>query len=871
MAQYEEAKQRYPDALLFFRMGDFYEMFHDDAKVASAALGLTLTARDKARKIPMAGIPVKAADTYLQRLLDQGHKVAVCEQMEDPKQAKGVVDREVVRVLTPGTLTEDSALDPRSANHLAAVRPAAARGRSHVGLAWVELSTGRFRVCECTTQTWLDELARIGPSEVVVPDDEAGQALRTQIEQSLTTTVTLAPDWTFDPDDAKRRLQEHFRLASLEGFGLARRRAARGAAGAALAYLVSTQLTSLGHVTRIETFDPGGALQVERTTRRRLDLLRRVDGSQEGTLVSVLDKTRTAMGGRMLRDWIVSPLADSAGIEWRLDGVQEFVKDSFLRKDIREALGAVRDIERILGRVATGRANARDLLALGRSLETLPALHAMLSGVYSRTLGELRDELRTFDELAALLASAIADDPPAVITDGGMIREGYDERLDELRGLSRDAKTWIANYQASESERTGIPNLKVGYNRVFGYYLEITHAHRDKVPDDYKRKQTLTNAERYVTQALDEYEQKVLRADDEAKVLEQKLFQGLRDAAAKEIEPMQVVAGVLATLDTLATLASVAEAQDYVRPEIVDERVLEIRDGRHPVVEAATGAAGKFVPNDTQLSSAERIGLITGPNMAGKSTYIRQNALIVLMAQMGSFVPASQARIGLCDRLFARVGAEDDLTRGQSTFMVEMSEAAFILGHATERSLVILDEVGRGTSTFDGISIAWALTEYLSEVVGARTLFATHYHELTRLSDELASVRNLHVAVREWGDEIVFLHRIQEGAADRSYGIHVARLAGVPDAVVERARALLAVFEERKRNTTEAVGFGDGTPPAPQDLQLGLFEPEAPDPLREKLSEISIEALTPLEALNLLASLQQEARRPPAHPGSPPR
>ncbi|MFV1959281.1 MAG: DNA mismatch repair protein MutS, partial [Planctomycetota bacterium] len=808
MAQFAEAKRRYPDCLLFFRMGDFYELFHDDAKVASEALGLTLTARDRERKIPMAGVPVRAAEGYLQRLLAQGHKVAICEQLTEPGPGKKLLERGVVRVVTPGTVTEDAVLDPSASNFLLALRPPARQGR--VGLAWIDVSTGHFFAADVSPEELEAELARIQPSEILLPEDETGTAWASRLEATERATITFVPPWTLEAEGGARTLKEHFRVASLRGFGLDRRPPCVGAAGAVIEYLRATQMTPLDHVTRIERSDGSRTLVLEPTTRRRLELVRRADGSRDGTLLKTLDGTRTAMGGRMLREWILAPLADRPGIEYRLEGVEEFVKDDFLRRDLREALGSIRDVERILGRVATNRANARDLLALGRSLEVLPPIRALLDGAYTKTLTAMRDAIPLFEDLAALLARALVDDPPPSIAEGGLMREGYSEELDELRTASRSAKDWIARYQASESARTGIAKLKVGYNRVFGYYLEVSHTNRDKVPEDYVRKQTLTNAERYVTPALREYEEKILRADERAKALEKSLFESLRAAVAAEIPALQAGAAVLAEVDVLAGLAQVASTNGYVRPEMLDDLTLELLDGRHPVVEHTLPGGERFVANDTVLDADTRIALITGPNMAGKSTYIRQTALLVLMAQMGSFVPASRARIGTVDRIFTRVGAEDDLTRGQSTFMVEMSEAPYILRHATEKSLVILDEVGRGTSTFDGIAIAWAMTEYLSEVTGARTLFATHYAELTRLADELDAVKNLNVSVREWGESVVFLRRIVDGASDRSYGIHVAQLAGVPEAIVERARAILTRLEKREDGASERIVFGDG-------------------------------------------------------------
>ena len=862
MAQYAEAKRRYPDALVFFRMGDFYEMFHDDAKLASRELGLTLTARDKERKVPMAGVPVKAAEGYLQRLLQRGHKVAICEQMSDPKTTKGLLEREVVRVLTPGTITEDESLHPSESNFLLAVNPPPKKSRKkRCGLAWVDLSTGRFLVAELDVAAVIDELARIQAAEILLPEDDAGTELGARIAKELTAAITYVPPWTAEPESGVRVLKEHFRVASLTGFGMERMTAAQGAAGAVLEYLKETQLTSLGHVTRIERHDSEGVLLLGSSTRRRLDLVKRADGSRDMTLVSVLDRTSTAMGGRMLRDWILAPLTEKAAIERRHDGVEELVKDGFLRRDLRDVLANIRDVERILARVAVNRANARDLASLAQSLEALPPLKTLLEGVYTRTLAELRDRVLCFEELADTLARGIGDEPPTSITEGGMIRAGFDAKLDELRDLSKNAKDWIAQYQAKEAERTGISSLKVGFNRVFGYYIEVTKTHADKVPEDYNRKQTLANAERYVTPELDEYERKVLTADEKARDLEHRIFTRLREETAESIPGLQGTALVLSELDALASLAEVAAANDYVRPELTEDRTLELRDARHPVVESALEGGERFVPNDTDLDGKRRIALITGPNMAGKSTYIRQTAIVVLMAQMGSFVPASKARIGICDRLFTRVGAEDDLARGQSTFMVEMSEAAYILNHATSKSLVILDEVGRGTSTFDGIAIAWSLTEYLSEVIGARTLFATHYAELTRLSDELDAVQNLNVAVREWGDSIVFLRRIQPGATDRSYGIHVARLAGVPEAVVERARGILKGLEGDRDRTVDRITFGDAPARESSDLQLGLFAPSEPDPVVEELAELDVDAMTPLEALNALAALQRRARR----------
>jgi DNA mismatch repair protein MutS len=836
-------------------MGDFFELFHDDAKVASKALGLTLTARDRERKIPMAGVPVRAADGYLRRLVRQGFKVAICEQMEDPATAKGLVERDVVRLVTAGTLTEDAALDPSAANYLLAVRP----GRKRAGLAWVDLSTGRFLVADVDPAAVLDEVARVGPAEILLPEGEEGDALGARIAKETGVTATRVAPWTFAAESASKSLKDHFKVASLTGFSLDRDPPSLGAAGAALDYLRATQMTALSHVVRVERHDPGTVVLLDRASRRRLDLVEREGGDREGTLLGVLDRTKTAMGGRMLREWILAPLRDAAAVRRRHDGVEELAKDAFLRRDLAAALAGVRDVERILARVGTNRANARDLLSLAQSLAPLPEVRRMLGLAYSTTLCDLRERIDPFDDLRDVLSRAVADDPAPGLKDGGIVRPGWNAELDDLRGLSRSGKDWIAGYQATEAERTGIPSLKVGFNRVFGYYIEVTRQHLSRVPPDYVRRQTLANGERFVTEPLRAYEEKVLGADERANDLELRLFQEVRAQVAARIPALQSLAAVLAELDVLQSLAEVASAGDWVRPEILDDRTLELMDGRHPVVERHLPAGERFVPNDVVLDAERRIALITGPNMAGKSTYIRQAAILVLLAQMGSYVPCSRARVGLCDRIFTRVGAEDDLARGQSTFMVEMSEAAHILHHATDRSLVVLDEIGRGTSTFDGIALAWAITEYLSEVTGARTLFATHYHELTEIAARLPSVRNLNVAVREWGDEIVFVRRIQEGATDRSYGIHVARLAGVPDAVVERAKAVLAGMEAEHRDLGREVRFGRAEP-APRVVQIPLFTNE-PDPVVEALRAIDTDRMTPVEALVALARLVERARR----------
>ena len=847
MRQYKAAKTKAGEALLFFRMGDFYELFFDDAKVASQALGLTLTSRSKERNIPMAGVPVRSVDGYLRRLVRQGFRVAICEQMEDPAQAKGIVERDVVRIVTPGTLTEDTVLDEKAHNYLLAASFTARRA----GLAWADLSTGRFLIEDVPREEVIDAIARVKPAEVLLPSDviEADDALTAAIARVTGSAPQEIGGWVLDPATASRTLKQHFKVATLEGFGIKKRDPSLGAAAAVLHYLSETQKTALVHITALRRFRSADHLVMDHGTRTRLDL---------AELVGVLDYTVTAAGARLLRERIQLPLTKVEAIRRRHDAVEELFGDSFLRRDLRDSLKGVRDIERIVSRAATGRCNPRDLLGLRLSLEMVPSVQNVLAAAQAEILQRARSELDCVPELRDLLARALGDEPPAHLREGGVIRNGYDEKLDELRALRRDGKNFIAQLRAREIERTGIEKLKVGYNKVFGYYIEVTHAHRDKVPEDYIRKQTLTGAERYITPELKEYEAQVLSAEERSLALESKLFEELRVAVVTEVARLQRTAGLLAELDVTRSLAEAAAVRAYVRPVVDDSDVLDVVDGRHPVVETALEDT-RFVPNDLRLDLDRRtVAVLTGPNMAGKSTYIRQAALIVLMAQAGSFVPATSARIGVCDRIFTRIGAEDDLAGGRSTFMVEMAETAHICHHATARSLVVLDEVGRGTSTFDGVAIAWAVTEFLAQVTGCRTLFATHYHELTALADEVGNVFNLHVAVEEWGDDIVFLHRIAEGGTDRSYGIHVARLAGLPPAVIERSRALLSGLSGRTEGLA-AVGFTVPEAARPASRQLALFAPPGEE-LRQELVALDPENMTPFDALRKLRELIERAR-----------
>lgn len=865
MQQYRELKARDPDALLLFRMGDFYEMFSDDAERASALLGLTLTTRDKgANPIPMAGFPHPALESYLARIVAAGLRAAVCEQVEDPKQAKGLVRRDIVRVVTPGTLTDDALLDPRAANYLAAV----VEIKGKLGLAWVELSTGRFELAECLRHELLDELTRLEPAEILVSETALDAPWLRTLRSMVRASITTRPSWDFVADQARNVLFEHFGTRTLSGFGIEDDAIEVAAAGALLAYLRETQKTSLGHLTKLIPYRRARTLALDAMTRRSLELTRTLrEGKREGSLLAAIDQTVTPMGARLLADWLTAPLTDLDAIRDRHAAVAELNHDAGLRAELRSTLGKAFDLERLAARVGTGRANPRDLVGLAKTLAILPRIKARLTARQSKRLNELEAALELCPEIRAAIEEALVDDPPLTLKEGGLIRDGYHPTLDEIRETARGGKSWIARFQADLIRRTGINGLKVGFNKVFGYYIEISHAQAagKALPDDFVRKQTVKNAERYITPELKEYEDKVLRAEDRAKELEYELFVTLRDRVAAEAPRLIQAGGVLAELDVLNSLAELAARQNYVRPELTTEPVLEIEAGRHPVLDLLM-PHGEFVPNDCRLGPDDGlILLLTGPNMAGKSTYIRQVALLTILAQMGGFVPAKRARVGIVDRLFARVGATDELGRGMSTFMVEMTETANILHNATPRSLVILDEIGRGTSTFDGVSLAWAITEHLHDQVGCRTLFATHYHELVDLEQTKPRLRNANVAVSETGGEIVFLHRILPGGADQSYGIHVARLAGVPSPVLDRAREILAYLEKQHATDAQAVSEPSPTDPGPRRriktaraLQGSLFA-ALPDPLVEELRRTDIETLPPEQASDLLRRLRDLA------------
>ncbi|UCF81726.1 MAG: DNA mismatch repair protein MutS [Acidobacteriota bacterium] len=856
LRQYHEIKSRHKDAILLFRLGDFYEMFYEDAELGARELELALTARHRGtpNETPMCGFPAKAADSYIQRLVKRGHRVAICEQLSDPKESRGPVDRDVVRIVTPGTATEDALLEPKANAFLASIYST----KKGYGAAFVDVSTGEFHVLEAREmQELLDAVAQFAPKEILYPEDSP---CRLTLEGEDDPAYTPLPPDLFRLKDAERSMREQFEdPAALEASGVVKRPLAVQAAGALLSYLRRTQKRPLPHLREVHVLE-GAAVVLDSTTQRNLEIFRNLqDGGTAGTLFSVLDRTETAMGGRLLRQWTVRPLAHKREIEARLDAVEEFLKKPTERGAFRERLERILDIERLTGRIAMSTANARDLAALRVSLEAVGPLRAMLAPFRSSLVETLRDALDPLEDVHALLGRALVDEPPVALREGGLIREGYDAGLDERRTLQRDAKKYLSDLEARERRATGIDTLRVGYNRVHGYYIEITKARAAKAPPHYERRQTLVNAERYITPELKEYEAKLLGAEDWSREREYELFCSLRAEAARHAERLLRTARALAALDALAALADAAHRFGYVRPRITEDSRLEVRAGRHPVVERIAARDG-FVPNDLKLDNDSRqILLITGPNMGGKSTYLRQAALLVLMAQMGSFVAAQEAEVGLVDRVFTRVGASDNLARGQSTFMVEMSETANILRSATTRSLIVLDEVGRGTSTFDGVSLAWAIVEHLHETPGvaAKTLFATHYLELTELARVLPRVQNAHFTAKEWRDRVIFLRKVEPGAADRSYGIHVAQLAGLPESAVARAREVLRNLEEGAflLDGSPALLQGEHRPAAARTEQPSLFQEVETDAL-EALRKANVEEMTPVEALAFLAKLR---------------
>jgi len=856
LKQYIEIKQAYPDAILLFRLGDFYEMFMEDAEKAAEVLEIVLTSREagKGRRIPMCGIPYHAATGYIAKLIAKGYKVAICEQMEDPKKAKGLVKREVIRVITPGTLIDEQLLEEKNNNYLTALVKMA----ETYGLAVADLSTGDFFVTQIPAENELliDELSHWQPREILISEQQV--TLWSWLKQHLDVLLTPRPAPDFQYETAQERLLAHFQVVSLEGFGCQELPAAVAAAGAVLAYACETQKSQLQHIISLRTYYLGDFMHLDQYTRRNLELVETIrEHKTQGSLLWVLDRTVTAAGGRLLKKWLEQPLRRRAEVEERLDKVERFFLHHRIREAARSLLKKTCDLQRLLAKLACGTANPRDLLALGNTLKILPELRKELLREEMGPVAELAGEIDPLPELADLLSRALREDPPVTMTEGNIFREGYNQELDTLIHATRDGKQWIAGLEQQERERTGIKSLKVGYNQVFGYYLEVTKANLAMVPADYIRKQTLANAERFITPELKKYEELILGAEEKRASLEYELFLDLRQQVLAKLPVLKRLAEILAMLDVYAALAETAVQNHYVRPEVDEGKTILIRDGRHPVVEQVL-PPGRFVPNDTLLDQeTHRLQIITGPNMAGKSTYMRQVALIVLMAQIGSFVPAAYARIGLVDRIFTRVGAADNLAGGQSTFMVEMSELANILHHATADSLLILDEIGRGTSTYDGLSIAWAVLEYLwnPQTIGARTLFATHYHELTTLAKRLSGVENLNVAVAKEGEDVVFLRKIVPGASDRSYGIEVAKLAGIPGTVLTRAGQILAQLEAKglkERSAKVALAAGPAQ-------QLPLFTVEE-SPLEKELRQLNLNELTPLAALKLLFEWQSRLK-----------
>ena len=872
MQHYIKTKEEYEDCILFYRLGDFYEMFFEDAETVSRELDLTLTGKDcgLAERAPMCGVPFHAADNYINRLVEKGYKVAICEQVEDPKLAKGIVKREVIRVVTPGTNLYTQALDETKNNYIMSV----AYISNRFGIAFADVTTGAFMVTEVEKlRNFLDELYKFSPAELICNEAfcMSGVDLE-ELRNRLHLSVSALDNWYFDDDLCQRTLKDHFHVGTLEGLGLKDYDCATIAAGALLTYLLETQKNSLDHMRKITPYVTDKYMLIDSSTRRNLELTETMrEKEKRGSLLWVLDKTKTAMGARMLRSFIEQPLIEEEAINQRLDAVEEINRQEMDREEIREYLGPVYDLERLISRVSYQSANPRDLIAFKTSIGMIPPIRRLLGQFQSEELKKVYEDMDELQDLYQVLDKAIVEDPPLAMKEGGIIKDGYDQQIDDYRQAKTKGKTWLAELEAEEKEKTGIKNLRIKFNKVFGYYLEVTNSFKDMVPDYYTRKQTLTNAERYITPRLKELEDMILGAEDKLYALEYDRFAEIRNMIAGEVDRIQKTARAIAKLDAYLSMALVASRNQYVRPKINTRGIIDIKDGRHPVVEKMI-TNDMFIPNDTYLDNGKnRISVITGPNMAGKSTYMRQTALIVLMAQIGSFVPASKANIGIVDRIFTRVGASDDLASGQSTFMVEMTEVANILRNATAKSLLILDEIGRGTSTFDGLSIAWAVIEHISnpKLLGAKTLFATHYHELTELEGKLPGVNNYCIAVKERGDDIVFLRKIVKGGADKSYGIQVAKLAGVPDSVINRAKELVEELVSADITSTVKDIASEGKkskakPPVHYDEvdmeQISLFDTVKDDDVLEELKSIKIDELRPVDALNVLYRLQNKLK-----------
>lgn len=861
MSQYLRIKEANPDTILLFRVGDFFETFENDAKIASKVLGITLTKRANgaAEDVPLAGFPHHAIDTYLPKLVRAGYRVAVCEQMENPKFAKGIVKREVIEVVTPGATLSDKLLDHKKNNYLLSVYI-----REEVaGISFADVSTGEFFTFEVPESDFQQQIESIAPAEILIQKKEKDYLTPVISKINPSIRITKLDDWIFNYDYANELLLNHFGTVTLKGFGIEHLQNGIVASGAALNYLQETQKVNLTHLNRISLYNPSEYMILDSSTRRNLEISYSMHGDgREGSLISILDKTTTAMGGRLLKKWISAPLRDLKKIQSRLDSVEELLKNKSQRKKIETELKEVGDLERIISRICTGRANPREVVALKTSLKKIPSIKEHLSNFKTDALSKTSRDLNPLENLVERVQSAIIDSPPATLVDGGVIRNGFSPELDELRNIAFHGKDWIAKLQKTERERTGISSLKVSFNNVFGYYIDVSNAHKDKVPENYIRKQTLVNSERYITPELKEYEDKILNAEEKICELEAELFDEVRKYVAAEAVAIQSDARMIALIDCLISFAECAEAYKYSKPVVHDGTELEIIEGRHPVVEQILPPGEKFKPNDCVIDNKNnQIILLTGPNMAGKSVYLRQIGLIVLMAQIGSFVPAKSAKIGLVDRIFTRVGASDNITSGESTFLVEMQEAANILNNASSKSLILLDEIGRGTSTFDGISIAWAITEYLhdNKDVAAKTLFATHYHELNEMADLFPKIKNYKVEVREYDDKVIFLHKVNPGRADHSYGIQVAQMAGLPAFVTNRAKEILRNLESKELTPYELKKEKLRKMQIPEN-QMSIFEFQD-DKLRGEIKDLEIEKLTPLEALNKLNELKKKVKK----------
>lgn len=866
MQQYFQIKDQYKDAILFFRMGDFYEMFFEDAIIASKDMEITLTGRDCGleERAPMCGVPHHAVDTYVAKLIEKGHKVAICEQTQDPAEAKGLVERQVIRVITPGTIMESSMLEEKTNNYLISLF----KDNNALGFSGVDISTGEFFISQITTgninDKLMDELARINPKEILINEDlQLDSHLIDTIKNKFSSYITPYHEWAYQSTNAYKKLLNHFQIQSLDGFGCQEMDYGICAAGALLEYLSETQKNALQHINRIKAYLPQSFMVLDASTRRNLELTETIRGKgKKGSLLWLLDKTNTAMGGRLIRQWVQQPLIDKKLIEERQDAIEELIHNPILMEDIKDKLQNVYDLERLISRISFGNANARDMLSLKQSFETLPFIKELVGQCSNHLFRSFYQSMDLLEDIYALLENSIYEAPPLSLKEGNIIKTGYNEALDNYRLAMTEGKNWIAALEQQEREKTGIKNLKIGFNKVFGYYIDVTRSYFDLVPDTYVRKQTLANAERYITPALKEVEDSILGAEDKSIKLEYQLFTDIREQVAEQVSRIQSTAGTLAALDSIYSLAKVSYDNAYVRPEINENGILEIKDGRHPVVEK-TLPHGLFVPNNTSLKTGEEhLMIITGPNMAGKSTYMRQVALIVLMSQIGCFIPAKQAQISIVDRIFTRVGASDDLSSGQSTFMVEMSEVANILHNATANSLLILDEIGRGTSTFDGLSIAWAVIEHLCQEpdLKSKTLFATHYHELTELEGQIEGIKNYCIAVKEQGDDIIFLRRIIRGGADKSLGIQVAKLAGLPAPVIDRAKKILAQLEEADINNQKAKKKSKRYETSDNSIkQLNIFE-SRPSEIEKELMDLDVLNITPMDALVILHRLVQKVR-----------